>query len=452
MILNHRKQPTGRGTVQSKLTTKNQMRQFQQWMEDRQVSFTGPPPVVVVLLFMMERAAGTWFPLGSHLQRGLKYESLRAIPSAIADHYRTHGHNVDHLVNSEAIRVLLHNFKARLSLHQVAHQRAVPLVAERAQTVVGLLRGLVDRNIVHPVWALRWIAAILVARVAGLRSTEVVRLRHQWISRCQTSEGPGYLLSVPYSKHQNTPRIVAVTPGIPGGAEAVAVLDEWITAARQLGYAFAGQAPLFPRVLRVRGKRALKSVAGKTLAEFPHLVAQLVTQMDPASTAAGSNRTVDWRCVLGHSWNAIVYNRTAGDSECPDCSKLRTKLGSAPRPSDPVVLVDPIRTRLAHSTFHPEMPRPDRMGRAMLAAAQEYESSYGAIVREAGLEPRDEFEAVAANGPRRGISVDLARAGVDRETIARHLRHAHPDVSIPYIDERDLEPPSPLSGLPGWDD
>ena len=71
-------------------------------------------------------------------------------------------------------------------------------------------------------------------------------------------------------------------------------MDEWMSEAQRCGYQFTPRRLLFPIVLRASGNspRRWNSVAGRILAEFPHLVEELDDELDVTATAAGSNRTV----------------------------------------------------------------------------------------------------------------------------------------------------------------
>jgi hypothetical protein len=56
---------------------------------------------------------------------------------------------------------------------------------------------------------------------------------------------------------------------------------------------------------------------------FPDLAAEWHPtrngNLSPARVRVQSNRTVWWRCNLGHEWEARVYNRTLGGNSCPYC-------------------------------------------------------------------------------------------------------------------------------------
>lgn len=454
MSSNTSSQPTGRVTADSKNATKYLTEPFLEWASQRGISFPAAPSEAVVLLYMMERAAGTWKPARSKADGGLKHESLRKIPSALADHYKSLGHSVDHLVDNAAISNLIRNFKNRLPTNKVAKSRALPLIERRLDTIEAFLRSLVDARLIHLLWALRWIAALRTAYAAALRPSEVVRIRIQWITRAMTTGGPGYLITIPYSKHHDEPRPTCLSPALPGGAKAASAVDEWMTEARRCGYSFKANDLLFPVVIpgQSRRQRGWNPVKGRKLSEFPHLVAELATTIDPSVTVAGSNMEVRWRCKLGHRWTARISRRTARGTGCPECWKIRNSLGNVPHPDDEPEFKNLISGRLANPDVHPDDTLAIRMGRAVAYAAGEQSKTYRAICRAAGLQPRNGFENLGANGPRRGSTVDLTQAGFDPHTIAKHLRHAHPSVTSPYIEEADLDPPTAVSGLPGWDE
>jgi len=58
----------------------------------------------------------------------------------------------------------------------------------------------------------------------------------------------------------------------------------------------------------------------------PSLAAELERErepeLDPGTLAAGSGRTVWWRCARGHSWRASVQKRVTGTG-CPYCARTR---------------------------------------------------------------------------------------------------------------------------------
>jgi len=115
-----------------------------------------------------------------------------------------------------------------------------------------------------------------------------------------------------------------------------------------------------------------------------------------------------------------------------------------------VAFTNPIDPRLTGPNFHAGESLHIRTGHAVGMAADVLAKNYKAICKAAGLEVRNDLEGLTANGPRRGSGVEMTRAGFDRQAIARHLRHARPDVSSPYIEEQDLDPPTALSDMPGW--
>jgi hypothetical protein len=44
---------------------------------------------------------------------------------------------------------------------------------------------------------------------------------------------------------------------------------------------------------------------------------------DPSSFFPGSNRKMDWRCRLGHTWKAVIYERAIRNSGCPYCTNSK---------------------------------------------------------------------------------------------------------------------------------
>lgn len=50
-------------------------------------------------------------------------------------------------------------------------------------------------------------------------------------------------------------------------------------------------------------------------------------ELTPQNVSAGSTRTVWWQCERGHSWKAIIANRTRRGDSCPYCSNKRVLKG-----------------------------------------------------------------------------------------------------------------------------
>lgn len=69
-----------------------------------------------------------------------------------------------------------------------------------------------------------------------------------------------------------------------------------------------------------------------TLAEYPHLVAQLDPRkngrIDPATITYASNKKLWWRCPEGpdHLWSAVVAKRTTAGSGCPFCANQKVSV------------------------------------------------------------------------------------------------------------------------------
>ena len=60
--------------------------------------------------------------------------------------------------------------------------------------------------------------------------------------------------------------------------------------------------------------------------KFPQLAMDL-DGWDATTLGAGSNRRVNWKCNLGHKWNAQVSSRTALNTGCPVCANLKIQIG-----------------------------------------------------------------------------------------------------------------------------
>ena len=69
---------------------------------------------------------------------------------------------------------------------------------------------------------------------------------------------------------------------------------------------------------------------GKRIAQFTELMKEWdyeKNELDPAKTAAGTHKYAWWICKNGHSWSAIVCNRTQGKANCPVCAGKKVEPG-----------------------------------------------------------------------------------------------------------------------------
>ena len=71
---------------------------------------------------------------------------------------------------------------------------------------------------------------------------------------------------------------------------------------------------------------SIKKVSeGNSLSEkFPHLVSEwcsLNNILTPSEVSYASARKVFWRCHHGHTWEAVIRNRTLNSTGCPDCRR-----------------------------------------------------------------------------------------------------------------------------------
>jgi hypothetical protein len=60
--------------------------------------------------------------------------------------------------------------------------------------------------------------------------------------------------------------------------------------------------------------------------KFPEIAAE-ANGWDPASVSAGSDKKMNWICNLGHTWDALIFNRTLHNTGCPICSNQKVLLG-----------------------------------------------------------------------------------------------------------------------------
>ena len=69
---------------------------------------------------------------------------------------------------------------------------------------------------------------------------------------------------------------------------------------------------------------------GKRIIEFTELMKEWdyeKNELDPAETAAGTHKYAWWICEKGHSWSAIVKNRTHCNAGCPVCTNKKVVPG-----------------------------------------------------------------------------------------------------------------------------
>jgi hypothetical protein len=59
---------------------------------------------------------------------------------------------------------------------------------------------------------------------------------------------------------------------------------------------------------------------------FPEIASE-ANGWDPSTVSPGSGRKLSWRCQAGHTWEAVVINRTARNSGCPICSGRKVLAG-----------------------------------------------------------------------------------------------------------------------------
>jgi hypothetical protein len=60
--------------------------------------------------------------------------------------------------------------------------------------------------------------------------------------------------------------------------------------------------------------------------KFPEIAAEAYG-WDPTTVAPGSGLKKNWICSLGHTWDALIVNRTSGNTGCPICSNRQLLTG-----------------------------------------------------------------------------------------------------------------------------
>lgn len=426
-----------------------------QWCTERNLPPLSWAEPLVVELYFIERVADAWKPAESNLKRGLKVSSIAKVPAALIAHGADCDVDMSRLVNHACITNLLGNCRRRLPFDQVTAVRAQPLTDERVETLLAYIDQLERTGLVHEVWACRWRAVIYVGRASALRSAEIVRMRFSWLDWEPKSLGESIGITVPRTKGTQSAETIVISAATPGGPEAIEALGDWKRTLDRLGYSTAGKSRVFPRVEEDRDARLPKHrpVAGKTLADFPHLAVEYTGKQEPSGIAAGSNKLAEWRCQECHrTWTTRVIYRTSRTSPCPYCSRNRPKapLATAPGRDDVVMLSDRIASRETDPEFHPGKTGSRRTQTAIRIAREEFGAEYKKIALAAGLDPRSSFEGISAYGTRRGATVALANLDADRETIRKTLRHRHAQTATPYIEESDISLPPALIELKGW--
>lgn len=56
-------------------------------------------------------------------------------------------------------------------------------------------------------------------------------------------------------------------------------------------------------------------------------IAREASGWNPAEYSRGSHKKMEWRCAFGHTWIAVIKNRTLGKSGCPVCSNDKIQPG-----------------------------------------------------------------------------------------------------------------------------
>ena len=72
--------------------------------------------------------------------------------------------------------------------------------------------------------------------------------------------------------------------------------------------------------------------------------------LTPEQVVAGSNRTVWWRCSLGHEWRAAITYRAIGTNQCPYCTGNKVLVGF-----NDLATIDPEVAAQWHPTLNGEL-------------------------------------------------------------------------------------------------
>lgn len=430
--------PSSRRSYEGQNATSKVGRAFLAWSKDRNMPIDERPPALVVALYILERATGSWKPRHPSAKDRLKLWSLRVIPSGVADYLKNEFEcDTAELLRNRQLGNLLANLKKRLPLRQTAVVRSRPITKDVHLQLLEYLEQLEELGKGHRLWVLRWKAFLTTAHFAGLRISELVRMRQSWLKWDQDAEGSEVLIiTIPHSKRTPEPRTIVVWAT--GGKDCPVTMTRlWRREAEAAGYPMGHEARFFPEVV-AKAVTPRRSVAGLTLADLPELAVDVEGE-DPASIPAGSTRKINWLCSqCGHRWVTRVQARAYGHGSCPSCPPLMRQV---PAPTETPELVDRHEAMCADSTWLADRDDIERSEVAFSRVADRERDSFKQLCEQIGLKPRDTWERISTGGLRRGTAVELHRAGATRNEIARHLGHSRPDVSLPYLEERDLEPP-----------
>lgn len=309
-------------------------------------------------------------------------------------------------------------------------------------------------------WLLRLDATLVFAYIFSLRISEVLDGCWGWLDVGPVTDGQRVVsLTIPHSKYQPEPETVRSLIDV----DSWSVIEEWRVSQQTVGAPVGPDDRIFLettkyRTLPYRDVIPPRCVAGKTLADFTDVAAELVDDLDPASIAAGSVKRLRWRCsVCGCQLERPVrtHTRTPGCRSCADRKKYFEGLGTAQSsPAAGHEWIDLIALYIAdEDDTHPDLTKSERhvLGRNKEALA--YRKALKWICKKAGVEPRDKFEYIGTHGARRGHATDIIAAGGTIFDVGAHLRHRKvTETTRGYTSQKDSPLPNPLRLLDEFPD
>lgn len=434
-------------TPATRKSTRDAWNRYRQWCADMGLS-PNVANAATLVLYLTQRGLGEWRPPGGK-KTGVKYNTLITYRAGIIRAWEWAGHDVTAIHQDHNLVNLIANLQARREPELNRTQTARPLTERHLRKLTATLERLRSSGRVSAFWAASWRARILLGAAGGLRISELLRMETTWLHPINDADDPRLLVVVPRSKYQPEPRTVVI---VPRGDDLcpLAALLEWFDTASQIEE-WKEITKVFPTVAKVAPRPPVPapppSVRGMRLADFPHLVAELADDLDPASLAAGSTRKVGWKCDAGHEWIAPIQRRTGEGSGCPVCRR-----GGA-HPTDhtgqPREMVDAIADKLANPEFHPDEDQAMRGHHALRIVVNGENEHFKTLCADAGIEHGD-FERLTSHALRKTTGTQMANDGKTLAEISRHLRHRHEKASLPYIVPAHLTHPPITADLPGW--
>lgn len=206
------------------------------------------------------------------------------------------------------------------------------------------LAGFNDLATTHPVLASEWADTERAATEVTAGSRYEARWRcaqgHGWDApvRRRTSAGTGCPVCTNKTTRAGVNDLATTHPSIAAELKDVRTASEMTPGSNytaQWACATCGHQWKARVVDRTRSGHGCPACSGRVsrpgvtdlATTHPELAAELVDPAQALVLTVGSNREVEWRCLSGHTWKAMVYNRTYGESGCPVCANKAVLAG-----------------------------------------------------------------------------------------------------------------------------